>query len=138
MGARVELDALDNVSLAGELERIAATGINRNGIVSYKVDVLLQNADGRVRPGMTAEAFIQVATREDVVRVPNNFIRFDTLDETIGYVSILNAEQQLTEVDVEVGLRGETYTEILSGLAAGDTIVLDPTANAGSNGLFGG
>ncbi len=52
-------------------------------------------------------------------------------------VTVLRGGQQ-TVVPVEVGLVGDNGTQILSGLAAGDTVVLPSVASASTGGGFPG
>lgn len=121
----ITLDALPNVIVAGRVEKIAPTSTLNAGVVSYGVRLKLNETDAPLRGGMTAIAEIVVANAEDVVLVPNWAIRRDR-DTGEVFVSILRAGQ-ITDVVVELGLRNDTFSEVVSGLAAGETVAVDTT-----------
>ncbi|NWG15586.1 MAG: efflux RND transporter periplasmic adaptor subunit [Chloroflexi bacterium] len=124
MPADIELDALPGLAFPATLEQIALLGRNEEGIISYDVRLLLEAPDPRVRVGMTAEASIIVEDRQDVLVVPNNYIRLDR-DTDQAFVNVLAPDGTLDEKAITLGLRGQETSEIVSGLAAGDIIVID-------------
>ncbi len=135
MDARVQLDALPNTRLTGNIEQIAVIGRDQDGIVSYDVKLLLDAIDTRVRDGMTAEAAVIVEARDDVLVVPNIYIRLDRRNEQ-AFVNVLEDDGTLKEVEVELGLQGQDNSEIVAGLGVGEVIALDLAGEAFS--LFGG
>ncbi len=136
MTARVSLDALPETDFPAVLEQIALISSSDGGIVSYDVRVRLEQADDpRVRAGMTAEAAVIVERRENVLIVPNLYIRLDrTLNR--AFVSIVNDAGQLEEVEVTLGLQGEDSSEILSGVSEGAVVGVDLAGDSLS--IFGG
>ena len=118
----ITLDALPGDRLAGEIDQIAATAQMDTGIVSYQVTVRLAPTGAPLRAGMTANVDIVTESREDVLLVPNRFVSIDRLtgktfvDQLVGI--------QIQPVEIQVGLRDETYSEVLAGLESGDTVVL--------------
>src|SRR2546427_6596815 len=52
------------------------TTLFRSNVVTYNVVIGVDNSDLRLRPGMTANVSIIVASRENVLRVPNPALRF--------------------------------------------------------------
>lgn len=135
MDATVRLDALPGVELPANLERIGLVGVNQAGIVSYDVAVRLNGSDPRVRIGMTAEASIVVERRENVLVVPNQFIRLDR-QRGRAFVNRLLPDGSLNEVEVTLGLQSQDRSEIRSGVAIGDTLAVDLSGDSLS--LFGG
>lgn len=130
----VTLDALPNDVFAGTVERVAPQSTLNAGVVSFSVRVALQNNNPLLRGGMTATAEIIVERAENVVLAPNWAIR---RDRTTGQnlVSVLR-DGALVEVEVQLGLRGEAYSEVRSGLNAGDVVAVSTVREAFS--LFGG
>jgi HlyD family secretion protein len=118
----ITLDALPGETLAGQIEQIAQTAQLDSGVVSYKVRVNLEPSDAPLRAGMTANVDIVTERRQDVLLVPNRFISIDRLtgrtfvDRLIG--------QEIQPIEIQTGLRDETYSEALAGLEAGDIVVL--------------
>jgi HlyD family secretion protein len=135
MPATVRLDALPGVELDATLERIDLVATNNAGIVSYDVLVRLDETEPRVRVGMTAEAAVVVESREDVLVVPNQYIRLDR-GRNRAFVNLLKADGTLEEVEITLGLQGQDSSEVVSGLSEGDIVAVDLGGDA--LGLFGG
>ncbi len=110
-------------------------GTDDGGIVSYDVQVSLDDVDPRIRDGMTAEAAVIVDQRQNVLVVPNQFIRLDR-DQNRAYVNLVDAEGQLKEIEITLGLQGQDSSEVVSGLNPGDVIAIDLSADRFS--FFGG
>lgn len=132
--ARVRLDALQDVLLDASLERIALLSTNDAGIINYDVDVRLSEADPRVRIGMTAEASVVVESREDVIVIPNEYVRLDR-QANRAFVNLLRADGTLEEVEIILGIQGQTISEVVTGLQVGDVIAVDLAGD--SIGIFG-
>lgn len=119
----VVLDAYPDVTLAGEVERIAPAATNVAGVVAYALRVRLEPTDAaRVRDGMTASVSIRAAHLEGLLLIPNWAVRSDQTDgSTYCYRVVAGAPQR---VPITTGRRNEAYTEVLSGLEEGDAIAL--------------
>jgi HlyD family secretion protein len=135
MPAQVRLDALPGVSFPAMVDQIALVGTNNNGIISYNVKVTLNASDPRARIGMTADASVIVEKREDVLVVPNLYIRLDR-DLDKAFVNLVQPDGKLQEVEVKLGLQGQDSSEIVSGLNPGDVIAVDLSSDRIS--IFGG
>lgn len=124
MPARIRFDALPGVTLPGMLETIAPLATTSGGIVNYEVRVRIDDRDPRVRVGMTADATFVVDQRNDVLAVPNQYIRLDR-EAGRGFVNVLVADGDLQEIPVVLGLQGEEVSEVAEGLEAGDVLAVD-------------
>jgi multidrug efflux pump subunit AcrA (membrane-fusion protein) len=69
---------------------------------------------------MTANADLITERRENVLLVPNRAITADRAKDTYSVRRIDGDE--ISEVDVTIGMRDSRYTEITSGLEAGDKV----------------
>jgi HlyD family secretion protein len=118
----ITLDALPGVELAGEIEQIASTAQMDAGVVSYPVTVRLTATDALLRAGMTANVQIITERREDILLVPNRFVSIDRLTGRTYVDRLVGNEVQ--PIEIQIGLRDETYSEVLAGLQEGDVIVL--------------
>ncbi len=119
----VTLDAYPDVTIEGIVETIAPAATSTGGVVSYPVRVRLSPTDeAAVRDGMTASVLIRTSTIEDVLLAPNWAVRTDQISgETYVYKLVAG---QPVRTPVTVGGRNETETQLLSGVEAGDTVVL--------------
>ncbi len=130
-GQPVELtfDALGNATFAGEVTRIADAASISGGVIAYEVTVGLLEADQAVKVGMTAAATILVQQLEDVLLVQNAFVRLAG-SANRAFVDVRDADGQIRERQVVLGAQNDTYSEVLDGLQAGDTVVLDLSGGA--------
>lgn len=131
--AEVELDALRDVMIPAQVERVSLVGTNETGIVNYDVDLTINTDDPRVRVGMTAESNIIVERHENVLIIPNLYIRLDRADNR-AYVNILR-NGAVTEIEVQLGLQGQDFSEVVSGLNESDVVVID-SAGDGLSSFF--
>jgi HlyD family secretion protein len=121
----VTLDALPGDLVTGTVTRIADVAADLGGVMTYLVRVTLDPAEVPVRAGMSATATVVVDEAFGVIRVRNRFIRLDRRTQQ-AFVTIRRPDGTLEEVEVVLGRRNETYSEVVSGLAEGDEIVLLP------------
>lgn len=123
--AVVTLETWPNEEIASEILTIAPSANNggTNALVSYDVHVGLGETALPVLIGMTANADLVTASTEDVLLVPNRAI---TADRQAGkyYVHVLNDAGSFDEVEVVIGLRDDQNTQIVSGIEAGDELVI--------------
>jgi HlyD family secretion protein len=120
----VELDALPDRSLTGAVVSISpAAATDGGGVVSYIVRVDLDQTNVPLRAGMTSTVDIVVQQVEGALRVPNWAIRIDRgTGDT--FVSVMGPDGGLVEIDVELGLRGDAYSEVISGLEEDDEVLV--------------
>jgi HlyD family secretion protein len=135
--AQLTFDAIDGLTLAGTVSEIDVVGSVSQGVVSYGVKIEFDTNDSRVKPGMTVSASIVTDSRGGVVVVPSSAIQSKS---GATYVNTPSGE-----VPVVIGLSSDDSTEIVSGLAEGDsyiastvsTVTTAATKTAASS-LFGG
>lgn len=131
----IVLDALPSSTFKGHVTKVASTGTATQGVVSYPVTIHLDKADPAIKPGMTANATIIVDRRDNVLMVPTRAIRSQGNQRLVRVLY----QGQTIDVPVEVGLTGDTNTEVLGdALKEGDVIILNPASNQTQRGLFGG
>ena len=118
----ITLEALPDDTLAGQVDRSAETAQHESGVVTYKVIIRLLPSDAPLRVGMTSNVDIVTERRESALLVPNRFIR---VDRTTGQASVdVLAGDQIRPTEIQIGLRDETFSEVLAGLHEGDVVVL--------------
>lgn len=92
------------------------------GPVTYQVHVGLGTTELPVRLGMTANANLITANRENVLLVPNRAVRANRTQGT--YSVYVMKDGVALETAVTIGLRDSAYTQITGGLFEGDEVVL--------------
>ena len=74
---------------------------------------------------MTADATIETQRLASEVVVPNLAVSIDrSSGEPVAYVEKIDDQGNPRRVEVELGLRNETVSQVLSGLEDGDRIVI--------------
>ena len=120
----ISLDALPDTAVSGTIAEIAPTSASSGGVVTYLVTINIVAAEELdLRAGMSANASIVVEEIEDVLVVPNWAVRLDR-ETGEAFVNLKRSETEIEEVVVETGLRNELLSEVVSGLQAGDVVVL--------------
>ena len=130
--ATVTMDALTGVELAAHVTAISTVGTTSNSVVSYDATLTLDQTDSRVKPGMSASASV-ITGQAQGVTVPNDAI---SGSGSLATVSLLRNGKTVSQ-QVVVGLKGDSRTQIVSGLRAGNQLVVTttlPSLNSGSTG----
>ncbi len=119
--ASITLDAVDGLSLVGTVSAVGKVGETKSGIVVFNVDIGIDDPEPSVRPGMSAEAEITVERVDNAVIVP-----ISALEGRMGRyaVQVRSADGSIEPRSVEVGMKTSTAAEIISGLSAGEVVVV--------------
>ena len=133
--ASVEVDGVDG-DLHGTVSQVGPLQSTSNGY-TYPVIVALPNSDSGFYAGSSANVLISTGEVSRVVAVPTSAV------ETLGprsYVLELS-KGELTRKFVKIGMVGTTYTQVVSGLALGESVVLvdygQPMPSSNTNSLGG-
>ena len=94
-------------------------------MVTYNVTVDLSSSVDGLKPGMTANVVVTTDQVADVLRVPNAAI---TTRGTTSTARVLDADNKQHVVVRAIGLRGDTFTEVQSGLTTTDRVVISSGA----------
>ena len=131
--AIITLETWPDRDIAGEIASIApkATG-SGDGIVTYDVQINLEEPpDLPILVGMTANARLITARNEGVVLVPNAAITADREAGTF-WVNLVTGEAEdgptTEKLEVVIGLKDGDFTQIISGLSAGDEVLIGELA----------
>ncbi len=131
--ATLTFDAIESLTLTGEVIEIDAVGTVSQGVVSYKVKIGFDSQDERIKSGMTVNSSIQTEVKQDVLAIPSSSVKTQngvtyvqvfnpTLTETGGTGGVVSAVLP-TQIEVKIGISDDTKVEILEGLKEGEQIV---------------
>jgi RND family efflux transporter MFP subunit len=128
--ATVTVDAIgSSAKLTGRVTSLDPVATIQQGVPVYGVDVTIDVPDPAIRAGMTGTANVIVASKQDVVTVPNLAIRSQNGRR---YVQVLR-NGKAEDVDATFGIANDSVTEVTSGLQPGDQVIL-PAPRAGASG----
>jgi HlyD family secretion protein len=132
--AIIELDALPNAKVAGNVTTIYPLPIEVGGVVVYKVKIIFEVPENiGIKVGMSASADIVLAKRSNVLLVPDRAIDKDKEGKTIIRVVV---NEQIEERQVVTGISDGFNTEVISGLGEGEMVLTEVRVKAPSSGLF--
>ncbi len=127
--ALLTFDAIDGLSVVGQVDEIDAIGTVSQGVVSYNVKIAFATTDARVKSGMSVSSTIITESKTDVLLIPNSALK---TQGDVNYVQILESNAPVNKT-VEVGLANDDYTEIVSGLNEGDKVITKTVSSADSS-----
>lgn len=120
--AQMTIEALPGVSLTGKVTEISPTARKVSGVIAYEVTILPEATDAPLRAGLSATAVITTAQVADSMLLPNRFIQIDHQTNQAFVYKLVNQAPTLQEI--QLGLRNERESQIVSGLSSDDEIVL--------------
>ena len=152
------VDAYPDDTFEGTVKQVRLQATTTNNVVTYEVVISAQNADLKLKPGLTANVTIYTQERTGVPAVANKALRFTPTKETVGKdMKIVDCKgknkvwtldgKTLTAHPVSIGQTDGMHTEITKGLKAGQQIVTEIVVNTPdddsedqqqSQGLIGG
>jgi RND family efflux transporter MFP subunit len=119
---KITADAFPRRDFTGSVVRIAPQGQSTRNVVTFEVKIEVTDDDkDLLRPEMTANVQIIEATRHDVVLAPMLSL-FDRDGKT--YVTISKDKNATEDRVVQVGIDDGDNAEIISGLSAGEKILV--------------
>ncbi|MEL6151269.1 MAG: efflux RND transporter periplasmic adaptor subunit [Chloroflexota bacterium] len=133
----LRLDALPEAEISGTIERIAITPDPTSTTVVYRARVRLDPTEANVRVGMSTTATIVTRELNDVLIVPNRFIRVDR-DSQQAFVTIQRPDERFEEIPVVLGERNAQISQIVSGVEPGQRIVQIPRETLGLGAVLDG
>ena len=145
--ASIRIDAFGDREFTGHVTEIGNSAINppsrqaagQQAAIDFEVVLTLELNDAVLRPDLSATADIVTESRSKVLGVPiialtvreeepdtsaADYSEDDELDDVEGVFMV--SDGTVTFTAVEVGIAGQEYFEILSGISVGDTVVAGP------------
>ena len=148
--ATFTVDAYPSSTFAGRVAQVRNAPVTLQNVVTYDVILRVDNTDLRLKPGMTANVIIATARRDDALRVRTSALRFrlppdaggpgtavasaGRADQHGSRLWVVGADGAPRAVPVTTGIADDRFTEITSGVAEGDRVIIalerDPAAPA--------
>lgn len=133
---KIEADAIRGTKYKGIVTRVDDIGTITNGIVKYFAYVEIQNPDDKLKFGMTVDVDITTNIVENALTVSNSAIKPYKGGKAVRVVNPKTNEADF--ISVEIGIKGEKETEILSGVTEGQKVITSLTnEQVKTKGMFG-
>jgi HlyD family secretion protein len=143
--AKVKVDAIPDREYKGHVVEIGSSAAVRQGagagIRYFKVKVAIDDADDRLRPGMTSQVSIVTSSAPTAVVVPIQSVversadeKDEEADDDSGkpkkkYVFITEGKkdaEKAKQIEVQTGISDATHVVVLSGVKVGDPVITGP------------
>ncbi|XVU22166.1 efflux RND transporter periplasmic adaptor subunit [Actinoplanes sp. CA-054009] len=140
--AQVTWNALNNTTATAKVAAIDPSATTSNNVVTYGVTLTLDKVPAGAKAGQTVSVAVTTGSVENAVYVNSAAITTVGNRHTVTVVSNGASETR----SVEIGLEGDSSTQVTSGLTAGEQVQLKTTStttgtgtgNAGGGGFPGG
>ncbi|MDP3280067.1 MAG: efflux RND transporter periplasmic adaptor subunit [Nitrosomonas sp.] len=135
------VDAFQQRKFSGTVKQVRLNPTIQENVVTYNVVAMVDNDDGTLLPGMTANINFVVNQKENVLRVPNAALRYQPKDiestenskqtkSANQSVVYLLPENRPVPVNVSIGITDGNFTEIVSGeIKVGDKVIISDVAD---------
>jgi RND family efflux transporter MFP subunit len=123
----VSVEAVAGLTVTGVVERVSPQATIKNNIKGYPARIALKNVDPRIRPGMTANVKIPVASAANVTAVPLAAV-FTERNPNTGQMErfvYVQKGDSFEKRNVKVGVSDYTSAEIQEGLKEGEVVSLE-------------
>ncbi len=133
----VSVEAVSGLKVIGKVERIAPQSTLKNNIRGFAARILLKDVDSQIRPGMSANISIPVASADNVVAAPLAAVFTETNPATreIERHIWVRKDETWERRPIKIGVSDYFFAEVTSGLQAGEVVSLeDRTKEMGTGG----
>ncbi len=125
----LEVPSFGEEKLEGRITRIGSLPPEGGGAYPVEMNIEETGASERLRAGMFARAMLTIARSAEAMVLPRHALM---QDEDRYRVYVVDENNVVEAREVETGLSGGGYVEILSGIEEGDTVVVEGHENVGA------
>ena len=128
--ATFTVDSFPDVDFTGKVTAVYPRAVIQSNVVNYITTLSIDNAEGRLKPDMTATINIVLEERKAVLAVPEKALRSEGGKRIVYVVD----GDDLVSRTVRVGRRGGGFIEIIDGLKEGEVVLVNGSTPAQEKG----
>jgi len=132
--ASVTFDAISGLTIPAHVLAVAPSSTVTSNVVNYYVTLALDGTDPSLRSGLTTNATVVTAEASNVLTVLNTAIIHRG---TQAFVNLLVSGREVLTA-ITVGIVGTATSQVMTGLKAGDKVVLPTVSTSSTSTGFGG
>jgi len=118
--ASITWNALTDARVTGKVSAISPTAAAGNNTVQYPITVSLDSAPEGAKLGQSVKVTVTVGEVPDAIYVPAAAVR--TAGNRTTVIVVKDGKQETRAV--QIGLKGDSFTEITSGVVVGEQVLL--------------
>ncbi len=122
--ARIAIESLRDTKFQGVVTKISPLGVEKENVTNFEVRVSIRNPNGQLKANMSANAEIILEEKKNVMMVPDTALIYDKDRHASIEIPDITQEKGRKKVPVQLGISNGVKTELVSGLKAGDKIIL--------------
>lgn len=122
--ARIVVESFKDKKYDGRVTRISPFGNEKDNVTTFEVRVSIRNPSGELKANMTANAEIILEEKKNVLLVPEAAMIYDKDRNASVEVPDPKAEKGRRKQPVKLGISNGVKTELVSGLAEGQKVIL--------------
>lgn len=116
----ITVDAFPGEAFSGKVTYIDPAETIIDGVVNFRLTIIFNSADARLKSGLTANLNIQTLTKSDVLILP----QYAILEYDSGVFARIQDGNSTKEIPIVIGIRGQDGgVEIISGVSEGDEVL---------------
>lgn len=121
--SEIILDAYPEQTLPAKVDQVAYEAKTVNNVTTYLIDVLPDDTPDYMRSGMTANVTFMGDTKNNIVLISNEFIRYEN-GKPFTLVKSNPSEKKPTLRELQLGLSDGKNSEVISGVSVGEKVFL--------------
>ncbi len=124
--AQVKLDAYTaRDTFVARITHLDPAETIKDGVSTYKVNLVFDAPDSRIKSGMTTNIEIETQRKSEVILVPKRAV---VEENDMSFVYVVSGDSKNQEKrTIEIGLSdSEGNVEVLSGLVSGESVLINP------------
>jgi HlyD family secretion protein len=126
--ARIKVQSFPNRTFAGRVTKIAPLGVEKDNVTTFEVQISIDNPGGELKANMTANGEIVLEEHKNALSIPEQAVLYDKDRNASVWVPDTRSKDGHRIVSIKTGISNGSRIEVLSGLKAGDKVVLQQTS----------
>lgn len=122
------LDGYPNSIFEGKVSQVRLSPTTESNVVTYTVIIEVDNEEGKLLPGMTANVSIITDKKENVLTIQNSALKFTPEENNQRYEKRgiwIAKKGKPKRIDIETGASDDSYTQIISNqIKEGDLVYI--------------
>ncbi|MEA3210335.1 MAG: HlyD family secretion protein [Chthoniobacter sp.] len=118
---KLHAESLKDTEMDARVSFIAPVATVKNNVKGFQVQALIDKPSSRLRPGMTVNMTVPIASASDVVSVPISAVFKGEGNKKVIYVRIGETTERR---EVKIGVTNTDFAQVLKGVEAGEEILL--------------
>jgi HlyD family secretion protein len=128
--AEIVADALPDSTYPGEVTKVGlmpiTSQLSTEQVTDFEVEVEMDDFSSLLRPGMNVKADIITSEKTDVLTVPIQAVGKRNINDKTSETVFVVENNAAYLKEITIGSSSDTETEIVSGIAEGDTVIIGP------------